>query len=127
MKTALTLIVAMLFFTSCAPPGAGGQSSGSAITSFIPFILIFVLFYFLILRPQQKQNRERKDMLKNVKRGDKILTSGGIYGKVVNVAENDLSVEIAKGINIQMSRSGVSAIIKQEKESSKQKGESDKK
>lgn len=127
MKKALTLVIAMLIFSSCAPPGTGGESSGSAITSFIPFILIFVLFYLLILRPQQKQNRERQNMLKNVKRGDKILSSGGIYGKVVNVSDNELSVEIAKGINIQMSRSGVSAIIKQEKDSSKNKGESDKK
>lgn len=124
MKNSISLIIAMLLMSSCAPPGGGGESSGSAITSFIPFILIFVLFYFLILRPQQKQSRQRQEMLKNVKRGDRVLSSGGIYGKVVNVNENDLTVEIAKGINVQMARSGISSIVKQEKESSnKKKGE----
>ncbi|MGH7884084.1 MAG: preprotein translocase subunit YajC, partial [Thermodesulfobacteriota bacterium] len=100
MKNVIYIITVLTFLSSCSPPGAG-QSSGSAVTSFVPFILIFILFYFLILRPQQKQNKERQNMLKNVKRGDKILTSGGVYAKVINVNENDLTVEIAKGINIQ--------------------------
>lgn len=123
MKNSISLIFAMLIMSSCAPPGSGGESSGSAIASFIPFILIFVLFYFLILRPQQKQNRQRQEMLKNVKRGDRVLSSGGIYGKVVNVNENDLTVEIAKGINVQMTRSGISSIVNQEKDSSNKKVE----
>ncbi len=63
-------------------------------------------------------------MLKNVKRGDKVLTSGGIYGKVINVSDNDITVEIAKGINVQMTRSGISAVVNTEKEVSKPKGSS---
>lgn len=61
-------------------------------------------------------------MLNDVKRGDKVLTSGGIYGKIINVNENELTVEIAKGINVQMARSGVSAVVNTEKEVSKPKG-----
>lgn len=61
-------------------------------------------------------------MLKNVKRGDKVLTSGGIYAKVINVNESDLTVEIAKGINVQMARSGISAVINTEKHDLKSKG-----
>lgn len=61
-------------------------------------------------------------MLKNVKRGDRVLTSGGIYGRVINVNENDITVEIAKSINVQMARSGISAVVNTDKEASKPKG-----
>ncbi len=92
------------------PPGT--QSGGGSISSTIlPFVLIFGLFYFLIIRPQQRQSRERKKMLAEVKRGDGVLTSGGIYGKIVSVKDDELTVEIAKGINIRMARSAVSEKI----------------
>ncbi len=90
------------------PAGEGG--GGGALTSFLPFILIFVLFYFLILRPQQKQSRKRADMLKSLKRGDNVITSGGIYGKIVSVADDVMTIEIAKGVNIRISRSGVAGL-----------------
>jgi len=112
-----------LTLTGCATQGSG---SSSLLPGMIPFILIFVLFYFLILRPQQKQSRELKEMKSNLKRGDNILTSGGIYGKVVNVNEDVLSVEIAKGINIKMTRSGVSTIVNPEDENKGKEGKSGK-
>ncbi len=89
------------------PPGAG-QGGGTTFSAILPFVLIFGLFYFFIIRPQQKQGRERKKMLAEVKRGDSIVTTGGIYGRVINVDGDELTVEIAKGINIRMARSGVS-------------------
>ena len=79
-----------------AQDGAKGGGPSSILPGIIPFVLIFVLFYFLILRPQQKQSRELNEMKSSLKRGDNVLTSGGIYGKVVNVNEDTLSVEIAK-------------------------------
>ncbi len=116
-----------LILIGCATPGGAGGSGGSSLLpGMIPFILIFVLFYFLILRPQQKQSRELKEMKSNLKRGDNVLTSGGIYGKVVNVNEDVLSVEIAKGINIKMTRSGVSAIVNPEDENKGKEGKSGK-
>ena len=90
------------------PAGEGG--GGGALTSFLPFILIFVLFYFLILRPQQKQSRNR---------ADNVITSGGIYGKIVTVADDVMTIEIAKGVNIRISRSGVAGL--QASEGSEQK------
>lgn len=119
------IIFTLPFLTliGCAAQGSGGSS---LLPGMIPFILIFVLFYFLILRPQQKQSRELKEMKSNLKRGDNILTSGGIYGKVVNVNEDVLSVEIAKGINIKMTRSGVSAIVNPEDENKGKEGKSGK-
>lgn len=123
------IIFTLPFLTliGCATQGGAQGSGGSSLLQgMIPFILIFVLFYFLILRPQQKQSRELKEMKSNLKRGDNILTSGGIYGKVVNVNEDVLSVEIAKGINIKMTRSGVSAIVNPEDENKGKEGKSGK-
>ncbi len=91
------------------PPGSGqGGVGGSTFSAILPFVAIFALFYFLIIRPQQRQSRERKKMLAEVKRGDSIVTTGGIYGRVISVDGDDITVEIAKGINIKMARSGIS-------------------
>lgn len=97
-----------LFVSSCMPPGAGSGEGGTAFSAILPFVAIFALFYFLIIRPQQRQSRERKKMLAEVKRGDSIITTGGIRGRVINVDGDDITVEIAKGINIKMVRSGIS-------------------
>ena len=91
------------------PPGMGqGGAGGSTFSAILPFVLIFALFYFLIIRPQQRQSRERKHMLSEIKRGDSIVTTGGIHGRVISVDGDDLTVEIAKGVNIRMVRAGIS-------------------
>ena len=113
----------LLFLSSCAPPGMGGEGEGgSPIMAALPFVLIFGLFYLLILRPQQKQSRQKEEMMKNIKRGDKVMTAGGIHGRVVNAEEDLLTVEIAKGVNIQISRANISAMLNQDKAETKQKG-----
>ena len=120
------IIFTLPFLTliGCATQGSG---SSSLLPGMIPFILIFVLFYFLILRPQQKQNRNRDNMMKNLKRGDSVLTNGGIYGKIINVNEDTLTVEIAKGLNIKMTRSGITSIATSAEDEKKSKeGKSDK-
>lgn len=100
-----TLVIAFFSIAGCAPPGGEG---GNPLITFLPFILIFVVFYFLILRPQQKQGKERKKMLSELKRGDDIITSGGIYGKITNVSEDDvITLEIAKGLSIRITRSAI--------------------
>jgi preprotein translocase subunit YajC len=93
----------------CQAPGGEAGGAG-AFASFLPLILIFVLFYFLILRPQQKQGRKRADMLKSLKRGDNIITSGGVYGKIVSVADDVITIEISKGVNIRIARSGIAGL-----------------
>jgi len=104
-----TLVVAFFSVAGCVSPG--GEGGGSSPLAFLPFILIFVVFYFLILRPQQKQGKDRKKMLSEIKRGDDIITSGGIYGKIINVSEDDIiTLEVAKGLSIRINRSGIAGL-----------------
>ena len=105
------------------PQGGEGGAASSPIAAILPFVLIFVLFYFLILRPQQKQGRERQEMLKNLKRGDAVITSGGIYGRILNITGDTITLEIAKGVNVRLSRAGVSGLAAQDEEEKKGKEE----
>ncbi len=108
-------------------PGGEGGAGNSPLT-FLPFILIFVLFYFLILRPQQKQGKKRDELLKNLKRGDNVITSGGIYGKIMNIAEDDvITLEVSKGMNIRISRSGIAGLQGSDTGESKEKEDKSKK
>ena len=84
----------------------------SMLASFIPLILIFLIFYFLLIRPQQKKQKEHKVLLDSIQRGDEILSSGGILGKVIKVDNNKLTVEISKGVNVTIIRSTVADVIK---------------
>jgi len=99
---------------------------GSSITAILPFVLIFVLFYFLILRPQQKQQKSKQDMLKNLKRGDMVLTTGGIYGKILNIVEDVVTLEIAKGVSIRVARVGISGLGNPGKDEEEKKGKEEK-
>ena len=99
------------------PGGEGGEGAGGGALTFLPFILIFVLFYFLILRPQQKQSKKRNEMLGALKRGDDVITSGGIYGKILNIAEDGvITLEVAKGVSIRVTRASVAGLQPSEKE-----------
>ena len=88
--------------------GLGGDNM---LVSLLPFILIFVIMYFLILRPQQKRVKAHAEMVKNVRRGDTVVTSGGLIGKVTKVIDDDqIEVEIADGIRIRQMRAMVSDV-----------------
>ncbi len=78
---------------------------GSGIGQFIPLILIFVIFYFFLIRPQQKKVKEHKAMVEGLKRGDKVVTSGGITGTITRVVDNDkVEVEIAENVTVEVVR-----------------------
>ena len=80
--------------------------SNSGIGQFIPLILIFVIFYFFLIRPQQKKAKEHKTMVENLKRGDKVITSGGIVGRVERIIDNEkVEVEIADNVKVEVYRS----------------------
>ena len=85
----------------------------SGIGQFIPLILIFVIFYFFLIRPQQKKVKAHKAMVENLKRGDKVVTSGGIVGTVERIIDNDkVEVQIAENINVEVVRAtGIQGLI----------------
>ena len=85
----------------------------SGIGQFIPLILIFVIFYFFLIRPQQKKVKEHKNMVENLKRGDKVVTSGGIVGTVERIIDNEkVEVQIAENINVEVVRAtGIQGLI----------------
>ena len=82
------------------------------IGAFLPLILIFIVFWVLLIRPQQKKMKQHRDMVNNLKRGDKIVTSGGIVGTIVKVNDNkDLTVEISENVNVQVASGMVAELI----------------
>ena len=87
--------------------------SNSGIAQFIPLILIFVIFYFFLIRPQQKKVKEHKIMVENLKRGDKVVTSGGIVGTVERVMENDKAeIEISENVKVEIVKStGIQGLV----------------
>jgi preprotein translocase subunit YajC len=101
-----------MFFPSLAhamgAAPAGGEAGANPITAFLPLILMFAIFYFLLIRPQQKKAKQHKEYLSGLKRGDYILTGGGIYGRIQEVHGDKLTVEIAKDLNIEINRGYVS-------------------
>ena len=107
--------------------GAGGDSGG-AFASFIPLILIFVVFYFLLIRPQQKRAKEHRAMLGALRRGDRIVTSGGLVGLVIKVTPEDreIAVEIAEGVRVKVMRDMIASVLsKTEPVAAKSDGEAD--
>jgi len=100
---------------------ATAASSGpSTLVSLFPLVLIFVIFYFLLIRPQQKKSKAQRDMLAQLKRNDEVLTAGGIYGKVIALTDNVVTVEVAPNIRIRVNRPQISQLIKGEKVSGKE-------
>lgn len=96
-----------MFITPAYAQAAGSGAGGADILmSVLPFILIFVIMYFLIIRPQRQQMKKREEMLKNVRRGDVVVTGGGLVGKVTKVIEDsELEIEIADGVKVRALRS----------------------
>ncbi len=88
--------------------GGGGGEGASGFTGFIPLILMFVIFYFLLIRPQQKKTKEHRQMISNLKKGDRIVTSGGIHGRITGMDESTITVEIADKVRVKVVRGNVS-------------------
>lgn len=103
----------MIDFTllMATPPAGEGAPSGGLGQMLVPMILIFGIFYFMLIRPQQRKEKERRAMIEAVKTGSQIVFSGGILGTVTNVKENTLVVRVADGVKIEIARGAVSRVI----------------
>ncbi len=98
---------------SAAYAADAGAMSGQGLMQFAPLVLIFIVFYFLLIRPQQKKLKDHRAMLEAVRRGDRVVTNGGIVGLVTKVVENDreLTVEIAEGVRVKVMRDMISSVL----------------
>ncbi|NQV81145.1 MAG: preprotein translocase subunit YajC [Alphaproteobacteria bacterium] len=99
-------------FAQGAEGGGGLFGGGGGIVSLLPLVLIFVVFYFLLIRPQQKKVKVHRAMVGNLRRGDNIVTGGGIIGKVTKVLDdNRVEVEIADGVRVQVARGTIQDVV----------------
>jgi preprotein translocase subunit YajC len=102
----------MDFFISSAHADAGaGGMGGGGIVAFLPFVVILAVFYFLLVRPQNKRAKEQREMLSKIAAGDEVTTSGGILGKVTDVGDQYLTLEIASGVNIKLQKVQVAQLL----------------
>lgn len=98
-----------LFFAFANPSGTEGGPS--LITSFIPILLLFVIFYFLLIRPQQKKQKQHQALVSNLRRGDKIVTNGGLYGSVVDVKDHVIVLKVADDVKVEIVKNAVATVI----------------
>ncbi|MGW8312125.1 MAG: preprotein translocase subunit YajC [Desulfuromonadales bacterium] len=87
--------------------GAGQQTGGSGMEGIVMLVVMFAIFYFLLIRPQQKRAKQHKELVENLKAGDQVVTAGGIHGKVVAVQDTLVTLEIASNVRIKISRSSI--------------------
>ncbi|MBI3702130.1 MAG: preprotein translocase subunit YajC [Afipia sp.] len=100
-----------MLITPAFAQAAGAGDTNSMLMSLLPFALIFVIMYFLILKPQQKKLKDHQDLVKNIRRGDTVVTNGGLVGKVTKVVDDDqIEMEIADGIKIRQMRQMISGV-----------------
>ncbi|WP_266158642.1 preprotein translocase subunit YajC [Dyella silvatica] len=105
MNLPLSFVIAQ-----AAPAAAGAQTFGS-LTSLLPLILLFVVFYFLMIRPQMKRQKEHRNMVAALSKGDEVVTNGGIAGRVEDVGESFITIEIAPNVSIKLQKGAVSQVL----------------
>ncbi len=93
-------------------PSPGGGGNGGGILQILPLMIgMFAIMYFLIIRPQQKQRRERESLLRAIKKGDRVVTSGGLYGTVVGLSEHTVTLKVADQVKLEFERSAIGRIV----------------
>jgi len=98
-------------FAQTAPAAAAGGDMQSTLMNMLPLVLMFVVLYFVMIRPQMKKQKEHKSMIDALAKGDEVVTAGGLLGKVAKLADNAVTLEIATGVEVQMQRSAVVQVL----------------
>ena len=101
-----------------APP-PGGSGEGSMVSTLLMFGLIISIFYFMILRPQQKKQKEREKLLSAIKKGDKVITAGGLHATIAGIDDKTVLLQVADGVKLKFERSSVSTVVKEAEADSK--------
>ena len=105
------MFISSAFAQTAPAAAAGGSDMMSSLTSMAPLVLMFVVLYFVMIRPQMKKQKEHRTMLAALSKGDEVATSGGVLGKVTKLGDSLLSVEIANGVEVQLQRSAVVQVL----------------
>lgn len=105
------MFISSAFAQSAPAAAAAGSDMQSTLTSMLPLVLMFVVLYFVMIRPQMKKQKEHRTMIEALAKGDEIATSGGLLGKVTKLGEGYLSLEIANGVEVQLQRSAVVQVL----------------
>jgi preprotein translocase subunit YajC len=106
----LTVLISSAY-AQTAPAAAAGGDMMSSLTSMLPLVLMFVVLYFVMIRPQMKKQKEHRAMIEALAKGDEVVTAGGLIGKVTKLGDGFLSVEVASGVEVQMQRSAVVQVL----------------
>ena len=101
-------------FAMGTPPGGQAGGGQSAFMNLVPLIFMFAIFYFLLIRPQQKKAKEHRSLLDSLKKGDAVVTAGGMHGKVTAIDDNVVTLEIATGVNIKINKGFIASLNKKE-------------
>jgi len=109
-------LIDVAYAMGTAGQGAAGQSAGGGLAAFIPLILMILIFYFLLIRPQQKRQKEHRMMLANLKRGDHVITQGGLHGTITGLTDSVVTLEIADGIKVKVQRGYIAGVVTPGKE-----------
>lgn len=101
--------------------GTGGNASGQGggFGAFVPLILMFVIFYFLLIRPQQKKQKQHRQMISDLKKGDRVVTSGGLYGRITGLTDAVVTLEISEKVRVKVARANISVMVQTDKQSAK--------
>ncbi|MDQ5896089.1 MAG: preprotein translocase subunit YajC [Pseudomonadota bacterium] len=101
-----------MFISNAYAQAAGAApAGGSSLMQMLPLVLMFVVLYFIMIRPQMKKQKEHKAMIDALAKGDEVVTAGGVFGRVTKVAESSVSLEIASGVEVQCQRSAVVQVL----------------
>jgi preprotein translocase subunit YajC len=103
-----------LAFAASAPPGAGG--SGAVLTQLVFFAAIFAIFYFLLIRPQQRQRRERDTMLSAIKKGDRVVTTSGMHGTITSLNDQTVILRITDQVKVEFDRTAIGRVVEVQSE-----------
>ncbi len=100
-----------MFISSAYAQALGGSSPTDMMTSFLPMIAIFVVFYFLLIRPQQKRSREQRELLAALDKGNEVVTGGGLVGRIARLSDQYVTLEIASGVEVTVQRGAVTQLL----------------
>jgi len=104
----------LAIFLAQAHPAAPPAAGPNPLASFVPIILIFVIMYFVLLRPQMRRQKEQQRLIGGLKTGDRVVTAAGIHGMITNVKETTVTVKVADNVKLEMEKSAISAVAKPE-------------